>query len=174
MPVIAERYGLAAGALAADWYDDLREAAGIGGSFRADLAALPTAGRYEAMAAWAMSKDDIETLVMGGLQRIIANMHRETVMLSSFADPKASGWARFARGAETCGFCYMLVSRGAVYTDTTAKFGSHDHCDCGAGPIWKNNPRQVNAYQASAKRRSEGTTDADNERARGWIADNLN
>lgn len=173
VPVIAERYGLAAGALAADWYEELRDQAEVAGYFRAEPAELPDSGRYASMAGWAASKDDIETLVIGGVQRIIANAHRETVMRSAFADPQAAGWARFARGSHTCGFCYMLTSRGAVYTEATAKFGSHDHCDCGAGPIWKKNPQQVDAYKATTRRRSAATTDADNARAREWIANNL-
>lgn len=179
VPVIAERYGLAAGALAADWYDDAREAAEVAGYFRASPADLPDMGRYEALAGWAAGKDDIETLVSGGVQRIIANAHRETVMQSAYADPRAEGWARFARGAETCGFCYMLTSRGAVYTDRTAKFGSHDNCDCGAGPIFKGQVRQVDAYKKSARRREDadgaasGSTKTDQARAREWIAENL-
>lgn len=173
VPVIAERYGLAAGALAADWYDDAREAAEVAGYFRASPADLPDMGRYEALAGWAATKDDVETLVSGGVQRIIANAHRETVMQSAFADPRAEGWARFARGAETCGFCYMLTSRGAVYTDRTATFGAHDSCDCGAGPVWKGDRRTVDTYRKSVRRRSDATTDADNARARDWIAENL-
>ena len=173
VPVIAERYGLAAGALAADWYDEMREAAEVAGYFRASPADLPDMGRYEALAGWAATKDDVETLVLGGVQRIIANAHRETVMGSALADPRAEGWARFARGAETCGFCYMLTSRGAVYTDKTATFGTHDNCDCGAGPVWKGDRRTVDTYRKSVRRRSDATTDADNARARDWIAENL-
>ena len=173
VPVIAERYGLAAGALAADWYDELRDAAEVAGYFRAIPAELPGMGRYEALAGWAATKDDVEALVMGGVQRIIANAHRETVMRSTFADPRAEGWARFARGAETCGFCFLLVSRGAVYTEKTATFGAHDSCDCGAGPIWKGDRRAVDTYRKSVRRRSEATTEADNARAREWIAANL-
>lgn len=173
VPVIAERYGLAAGALAADWYDDMREAAEVAGYFRASPADLPDMGRYEALAGWAAGKDDIETLVSGGVQRIIANAHRETVMQSAYADPRAEGWARFARGAETCGFCYMLVTRGGVFRESTATFGAHDNCDCGAGPVWKGDSRTVDTYRKSVRRRSDATTDADNARAREWIAENL-
>lgn len=179
VPVIADRYGLAAGTLAADWYDDLREAAEAAGYFQAVPADLPDMGRYESMAQWAAGKDDIETLVAGGVQRVIADAHRQTVMRSAFADPAASGWARFARGSETCSFCYMLVSRGAVYTDQTAKFGTHDNCDCGAGPIFKGQVRQVDAYKKSARRREDadgaasGSTKTDQARAREWIAENL-
>jgi len=180
VPVIAERYGLAAGTLAADWYDELREAAEVGGYFRAIPAELPDAGRYQALAAWAATKDDVEALVVGGVQRIIANAHRQTVMQSSYADPRAEGWARFSAGGDgSCPFCFMLISRGAVYTDRTAKFGAHDNCNCAAGPVWKGDRGQVNAYRKSARRREEpdgtaaGSTAADQARARDWIAQNL-
>lgn len=180
VPAIAERYGLAAGSLAADWYDDVREAAEVAGYFRASPATLPDEGRYRALAAWASTKDDVEALVTGGVQRIIANAHRETIMYSSFADPRAEGWARFSAGGDgSCTFCYMLISRGAVYTDRTAKFGAHDDCNCGAGPVWKGHQRTVDKYRKSARRREDadgnliGSMAADQERAKDWIAENL-
>ena len=179
VPVIAERYGLAAGALAADWYDDVREAAEVAGYFRATPAELPTAGRYQALAGWVAGKDDVETLVAGGVQRIIANAHRETVMRSAFADPRAEGWARFSAGGDgSCPFCYMLISRGAVYTDRSVKFGAHDHCNCGAGPVWKGARYEVDKYRKSARRREDadgnllGSMKADQTRAKEWIAEN--
>ena len=180
VPVIAERYGLAAGALAADWYDDIRDAAEVAGYFRAIPAELPDAGRYQALAGWAATKDDVESLVVGGVQRIIANAHRETVMQSAFADPRAEGWARFSAGGDgSCPFCYMLISRGAVYSGRTVKFGAHDHCNCAAGPIWKGGRREVDKYRKSARRREDpdgtasGSTKADQDRAREWIAEHL-
>lgn len=43
-----------------------------------------------------------------------------------------AGWARQLTGAESCPFCAMLVSRGAVYSRETANFQTHNHCDCTA------------------------------------------
>lgn len=43
-----------------------------------------------------------------------------------------AGWARQLSGAETCSFCALLVSRGAVYTDKSVNFQTHNHCDCTA------------------------------------------
>ena len=183
VPVIAERYGLAAGALAADWYEDQREAAEVAGYFSAQPAQLPSQGRYESMAAWVANKDDVEALVSGGVQRVIANAHRETVMESSFADPQAEGWARFSGGGDgSCAFCFMLISRGAVYRDgASAKFGAHDDCNCGAGPVWKGRDgiEKVRKYAKGARRREDsdgnaiGATAADQERAKEWIAQHL-
>lgn len=51
------------------------------------------------------------------------------------------GWARQLAGAENCGFCAMLASRGAVYSKETVNFRTHDNCDCTAtivipGEMW--------------------------------------
>lgn len=43
-----------------------------------------------------------------------------------------AGWARQLTGAESCPFCAMLVSRGAVYSRKTVDFQTHNHCDCTA------------------------------------------
>lgn len=42
------------------------------------------------------------------------------------------GWARTLAGSENCAFCAMLASRGAVYSEETADFRTHDNCDCSA------------------------------------------
>lgn len=47
-------------------------------------------------------------------------------------------WARQLAGAENCGFCAMLVGRGAVYTKKTARFLTHDNCDCTATIVENN------------------------------------
>lgn len=40
-------------------------------------------------------------------------------------------YARVPTGRETCGFCFMLASRGFVYkSEESAAAGSHLHCDC--------------------------------------------
>lgn len=40
-------------------------------------------------------------------------------------------WARVPTGRETCGYCFMLASRGFDYvSEDTAKAGSHVGCDC--------------------------------------------
>lgn len=181
LPGIAEEYGMAMAVLGASWYETLRDEAGVSGTFDPVLPELPDPYRWESMARWvtAGNKAEVETLVQGGVQRTLMNMHRETVMDSVVADPEAAGWARFARPG-ACGFCRMLTSRGAVFTEKTAKFGAHDHCSCLAGPIWKGRgtARQVDAYRKSARRREDadgnaiGSTKRDAERARRWMKEN--
>lgn len=137
LPALIETYGAAAGALAADWYDDQRVKVEVAGRFRAIPADIKDVGAYE-LVGWASTtaKDmtSFESLVRGGMQRRIANFSRGTVTGSSLADPKARGWMRVGNGE--CDFCRMLIGRGAVYTEASADFLSHDACRCGAAPEW--------------------------------------
>lgn len=142
LPGLVATYGSAAAALAADWYDDLREQAAARGRFRANPADTADTGAdvlarwgvgalYQATPDWSAAA----TLVAGGLQRRIANASRETITGSAVADPAARGWQRVGSGG-SCGFCAMLLGRGAVYTESSADFQSHDHCNCSAAPVF--------------------------------------
>ncbi|MEO6627623.1 MAG: hypothetical protein ABIP03_03555 [Aquihabitans sp.] len=141
LPDLVSVYGSAAATLGAEMYDELRYEAKVTGRFVARPAVLPGLARTASLAKWAVDPLFAATpdsaaateRVGGGLQRIIANADRETVMGSSIADPKAQGWKRLAR-TNGCGFCRMLASRGAVYTKTSVDFGAHDHCGCVAAP----------------------------------------
>lgn len=141
LPDLVDTYGSAASALGADWYEEYREESGVTDRFTAFVAPLPDRGRTDALAGWATTFTDrydpaaAQQKVLGGLQRIIANADRETVMESATADPKAVGWKRVGGG--DCGFCQMLISRGAVYSEATAHFASHDNCKCSAVPEWR-------------------------------------
>lgn len=140
LPRLVGMYGAAAATLGADWYDDLRDLAGVRGRFTAIPAELPDVGRTDALARWgvgplfAATPDFASalTLVSGGLQKIIANADRQTIQRSSTEDRRARGWARAGTGG--CDFCQMLIGRGAVYTEATADFETHDHCGCVAVP----------------------------------------
>lgn len=138
LPALIETYGVAAAAMASDWYDDARLKAGVGGSFRAFPIELPDHGAYQ-LSGWALTEAQslttARTLVAGGVQRRIANAARYTVARSSIADPRARGWKRVGDGS-SCTFCSMLLGRGAVYTEVSAQFKSHDHCGCTAAPAF--------------------------------------
>lgn len=147
LPGIGLTYGDAAAALGAEWFETAREASGAPGSFAPVLAEQPDQGRWASLANWAtqtMVKPDapqgarqiVLKRVDGGLQRSIAAQHRETIMRSSIADPAAKGWRRVGVG-DSCEFCSMLLSRGAVYTEASVRFRSHDHCNCAAAPAWR-------------------------------------
>src|SRR5690606_30297364 len=131
-------YGSVAAALAADFYDQLRDEAGAPGRFRADLADPVPAGQAEAAARWAAGP-----LFGGDGAQAALNVSR---------DPAKPGWARVPRG-RGCAFCRMLAGRGAVYTSAKAARGMrayHDHCKCSAVPVWRG---QSLPYDADALER---------------------
>ncbi|HEX6458796.1 MAG TPA: hypothetical protein VF032_07755 [Thermoleophilaceae bacterium] len=176
LPDLVETYSLAAGSLAADYYDALREEAGARKRFSA-IVPEPGDTGTQSLVAWALDTatdgESFKSLVEGGFQKRIANGARNVVTTSSVADPSAEGWMRIGSGE--CDFCAMLVSRGAVYSEESVDFAPHDHCHCQAAPAF--NPAQVRAvkseYVPSARRRSEAQKETDNARVREWIANNL-
>jgi hypothetical protein len=170
LPELVAVYGSAAAALGAEWYDEMREAAEVAGRFTGIAAELPDVGRAHALAGWAvntgLTEESVLALAVGGLQRIVANQDRMSVAVSTIADPKAEGWQRAGRGK--CDFCNVLIGRGAVYSESSADFASHDHCHCYAVPAFGGKPRLVKPYVPTTK----NVTDADRARVRAYIAAN--
>ena len=168
LPAIIEQYGQAGAAMAADWYDDQREKVGAAGRFTAIPVESSDRGAH-ALIGWALSEaqsdEALRALILGGVQRRIADHVRYTVTGSSVADPAAAGWQRVTDG-NGCAFCSMLAARGAVYSEATADFASHDDCGCSATVAWRNEPRPVKPFTPSGR----NITDADRARVRAWIA----
>jgi hypothetical protein len=176
LPELVAAYHGAAAAAAADFYDDVREAAEARGAFTPILMDPPDLGTDE-LVKWALATAadgaSFQSLISGGVTKRIANGARDVVTRSSIADPSAKGWMR--TGAGNCDFCAMLITRGAVYSEATVDFASHDHCNCGAAPAF--NPGQVkdvkSEYVPSARRKSNAVRERDRARVSSWIADNL-
>lgn len=141
LPGLLVLYAAAAGTVGADWYDDLRESQGVGGSFRAivpvppaDLGAAELAGYgigplFGKAPDWSAAK----TLIAGGVQRRIVNSPRASVVHSSLADPHARGWVRV--GVGECDWCQQYLD-GEVHYVQGYDFLAHDHCQCTASPVF--------------------------------------
>lgn len=184
LPRLVAIYGSAAATLGADWYDEVRDAAGARGRFEAIPAELPDRGRTDSLAGWAgetaTSTDTMLVLVAGGVSRIIADADRGSITRSSIQDPASVGWKRIGTGA--CEFCRMLIARDQLYSEATADFASHDHCNCQAYPLIKGaEPIDVKDYVQSARNSQKpGESDeayerrrvADRTRVREWLAEN--
>lgn len=176
LPALIDEYGLMAAAVAADWYDDLRESKGVGGRFAAIPADVADTGAH-ALIGWALdtaqSDGSLLALLEGGMQRRVVNFGRFTIMQTSLADPRADGWQRLGQG-DNCTFCDMLISRGAVYTERSVDFGAHDDCNCVAVPAFRGEPREVNPYKPSMRYpdtpAGRDRQAADQARALEWIA----
>lgn len=136
LPAVVREYGAAGGAIAAEWYDQQREKVDARGRFFATPIEPDDRGAHS-LVGWVIetARDDtaLHALILGGVQRRIADHVRYTVTTSSIADPAAKGWRRVGDG-KTCEFCSMLLGRGAVYTEATADFEAHDNCGCSAAP----------------------------------------
>lgn len=168
LPALIDTYGAAAGTLAADWYDELRDKVGPPGRFTAIPADIKDAGA-QSLVGWAVNEatdlTSMQALVLGGMQRRIANFSRSTITGSSVADPSSVGWKRIGGGA--CAFCQMLIGRNETYSEATADFASHDHCSCSAYPLIKGaEPIDVKDYVQTTR----NITDADRARVREYIA----
>lgn len=171
LPALVRTYGLAAAAIAADWYDELRDELGVDGRFSAIVEDVDDQGA-DVLARWGIAPlfgaepnwKTAKTLIEGGLQRRIANSSREVIRLSSIEDPAAKGWQRSTSGG--CEFCRMLAARGAVYSDRTVDFSSHDHCNCVAVPAFNGFPKPVQPFTPSTR----DVTDADRARVRRFMA----
>lgn len=72
------------------------------------------------------------SLTFGSFTRTLMDAQRSVIMDSAVKDPGTTGWRRVGHGG--CDFCKMLISRGAVYSRSTASFASHDRCQCSAEP----------------------------------------
>ena len=123
---VTDKYGPASAAIAAEWFEEMRDTAGMAGSFRATAAAMPSTERLEILARWGVgplfgaSPDPVTALnlVSGGLARQVLSVGRDTLMESIASDQAGPTYARHA-SANACAFCAMLASRGPVYTSET-------------------------------------------------------
>lgn len=141
VPGLTQKYGSAAAALAADWYDLTRADLGVMGRFMATVAPpFPAEGmvaqvRYGAAHLFTPTPEQTLEFLAGSVQKHSLQPARETIRQASLADPAARGWQRIASGT-ACEFCVMLEGRGAVYTEESVAFDSHGHCHCTAVPVW--------------------------------------
>lgn len=141
LPVIGETYGDIAATVAADLYDTLREEAAPRRAFSADPAPLNAKARLEATARWgieplfgaAPTPATALTLLGGGLQRFIADAHRDTITEAIAADPVKVGWVR--AGIGECDWCQQYLD-GEVHYVEGYDFDAHDNCHCIAVPSW--------------------------------------
>lgn len=150
MPLLVKHYGEIAAVVAADFYDDLRSASSVRGRFAAVMAQAADDGQVQASSRWALGSllgaNPDAVAAFGSLSTVadkfVLGQGRDTIAESVRRDPARARWARIPHG-DTCAFCVMLASRGAVYASeasagTFAKF--HGKCDCTPTPFWDGDP----------------------------------
>jgi hypothetical protein len=162
VPDVIRYYADGSSALAADYYDDERERAAPPKLYVAEPVVVDREVKIRRAVAWASEPlfDGAEEVTAGRLAQVVqlesARPFRDTIVENRKRDPSAVGWRRVASGG--CKFCRMLADRGAVYTDATALFASHENCKCTAQPVFSTNDFGEEAdamqYLASRRRRS--------------------
>lgn len=151
LPPIVHKYGDIGVSVAADFYETLRSEAGVPGPFR-PIAPRPLPDeQILASGRWAIGptfqgdpRNSINRLVQA-LHRLSGQQGKDTIFASVAGDPSKPRWARVPTGSETCAFCLMLASRGAVYWSERTAGGMdatqfHANDDCIATPMWDGDP----------------------------------
>jgi hypothetical protein len=138
LPAIVTEYGAAGGAMAAEWYDQQRDKVGAKGRFAAIPLDADDRGA-QALVGYALSTatDDLSlrTLILGGVQRRVADHVRLTVANNSVEDRAAQGWVRVGEGGCKSGWCDQFLD-GEVRTVAGYDFDAHDNCRCSAIPAF--------------------------------------
>lgn len=103
-----------------------------------------TKGKLDALARGESVPQTVVDEATGTLTNQVLAGSRHAIRDAARNDDAALGYARVATGAETCAFCILLVSRGAVYkTRNTALLRDgggepyHPHCDCEVVPVFR-------------------------------------
>lgn len=173
LPELVDVYGSAATSLGADWYEEVRDTAGVPGRFAAVLAPLPPREPAHVLARFAVGPlfarepdwASVKSLVHGGIEKAISDLDRHTITESAVKDPQATGWKRVGSGA--CPFCSMIIGRGITYRNN-AHFASHNNCHCSCVPAFGGQPEPVNPYTPTRRNISP----AAKARVREWLKAN--
>jgi len=169
LPSTIAYYSDGSSALAADYYDDLREDAAAPGRFRADPVVNLRWGhpvgeeKVRAGILWSVQPllAEVPDLALASsrvgevVQLEAARPFRDTITTNRRRDPAAAGWQRVTSGG--CKFCRFLAGRGEVFRESSARFASHPNCKCTAVPVFHGQPGEevdVLKYVASKRRAS--------------------
>ena len=135
-------------AIAATFYDGLREWSGVVDDFEAEpISNRDPAATDGAVRAFMQTQvdgkpfDELQTLLMERADYEVKRAANECIAANCKRDPKRPKWARIPTGADTCDFCIMLASRGFTYQSAETASHAHANCDCRIVPSWdKKNP----------------------------------
>lgn len=128
----------------------------------------------------AMTMDRTLSTTSLSMVRVVRDRSREYVRQTSLTDDRLGGWMRIGTG-DTCAFCQMLLSRGAVYSESTVRFASHLNCNCEVQPAYSDQSKSVEEYRRSDRRTNWLQRDddsgakqiqADRDRVAHWLAVN--
>lgn len=145
LPELIRAYGDIGASVAADFYAELR-AGSVGGRFSPRLASPVPLEQATISTKWAVGPlfggtgtEAALSNLLDVTDRLIKQQGRNTIWYNAGRDPAGAKYARVPSGTETCTYCLMLASRGAVYSSEKAADGLHKFhggCDCAIVPVW--------------------------------------
>lgn len=134
-------------AVAAAFYDGLREMSGAKAEYTAEAVSNrnpdATAGAVRAfMETQVEGKpfSELENLLLQRADYEVKRAANECVAHNARKDPARPKWARVPSGVDTCQFCIMLASRGFAYQSEETASHAHANCDCRIVPSWDKSP----------------------------------
>lgn len=162
VPQLVREYGDLAAVVAAEWYEEVRNAPGtfhprLGPNAQVD--AVEGNVRYAARHLYTDTPEAVLGVLQGSMQRHIAYSGRETIARNVRFDPARPRYARVPTGARTCAFCEMVASRGFVYASEqhAQRRGRgqiqdkyHDDCNCQVVPSWDAEQAHIEGYDPDA------------------------
>lgn len=148
---VTGRYSQAAVSLNADFYDAMREQAGLGSRFSVPVIEPLAGPQIEAYLKKAtadfLAEAEVETAKIvesiqreadATMQKVVMDAGRNELIAAIEGDREAHGWARVTKPG-ACAFCLMLATRGPVYlAKQTASFEAHKSCHCTVQPLFGN------------------------------------
>jgi len=143
---------------------------------RVDLAALgpanldsklkdlnPDASAKEMDAAREAAHQEAGVRQAAAAERIVMDGGRGALWSYSQQDGRVIGYARVSMTGTPCGFCAMLISRGAVYPSKASATSSdgdlyHDNCHCFAEPLFTTQQYASEKFALNRKYQAEWPT----------------
>lgn len=160
---LGESYGGLIADLAVESFSEARELSQVLGNFTPVPAPGPSASQVDMNVYRSLSdllgsepnESAALSRVKAATSRLLQQPGRQTIQDNVKRDSKARGFARVPRGMNTCGFCYMTASRGAVYKNAKSAGGDghryHDGCHCLAIPVF-DTETEIKNYDPEAYR----------------------
>ncbi|MDR0848087.1 MAG: EndoU domain-containing protein [Propionibacteriaceae bacterium] len=148
VPRIIQKYAAMAAAMACDFYDEARAAAGVKSFVKSEAQPAPPAEGIEAQvryaARWLFGANPQPSKMLdfleGEIDKKVKAAYRNTIAVSASLDPAKPGLRRIPAG--TCDFCKLLAKRDAEYLQFHGRqivmYEYHPGCKCVPVAVWSN------------------------------------
>jgi len=184
LPLIVPSYYDAAGALAVDWYDELRDAARPTTRYAPTSIGDPTTdwierevAKFQKQLSSDLNVEEMSARLVDEItaltEKEVAYGFRDSILGNTRQDQDALGWSRVARPGG-CKFCVMLASNDAWYRrEATATFAAHKNCHCAAQPVFRNGARGPEASVVQYLAQTSSRTPAERAKVRAYLNKNF-